>query len=76
MKNNSAVLYERIQQDQKLVQALFRQALQDPQGALQAICELGESLDLPVTASEVKEYVACLDDESTKQWLLKARGGL
>ncbi len=76
MRNNSAALYERIQQDQKLVQALFRQALQDPQGALQAICDLGKSLDLPVTAAEVKEYVASLDDENTKQWLLKARGGL
>ncbi len=76
MSSNSAELYARIQKDDELVQTLFRQALQDPQGALQAICDLGESIGLPVTVEEVKNYLASLDDENTKQWLIKARGGL
>ena len=52
------------------------EALQDPQGALQSICDLGETLDLPVTVEEVKDYLAKMDDQDTKQWLIKARGGL
>ncbi len=76
MSSHSAELYKRIQEDDELVQTLFRQALQDPQGALQSICELGKSLGLPVTQEEVKQYLASLDDENTKQWLIKARGGL
>ena len=54
----------------------FRQALQDPQGALNAICEIGTDLGLPVTVEEVKDYLATLDDIETKKWLMKARGGL
>ena len=76
MSSNSAELYKRIKEDEELVQTLFRQALQDPQGALQAICDLGDSIDLPVTVEEVKKYLASLDDDSTKKWLIKARGGL
>ena len=76
MKNNAAELYERIQKDPKHSQALFRQALQDPQGALKAICDLGDQYDLPVTTEDVKDYLASLDDQDTKQWLIKARGGL
>ena len=76
MGTNSSALYALIQQDEKLVQTLFRQALQDPQGALQAICELGEKNGLPVSEEEVKAYVSNLGDEDTKQWLIKARGGL
>jgi len=76
MKNNAAELYQLIQKDQIHSQALFRQALQDPQGALKAICDLGEEVGLPVTTEEVKAYLASLDDTDTKKWLIKARGGL
>ena len=76
MSNNAAELYSRIKKNPGHTQALFRQALQDPKGALQAICDLGEVLGFPVTAEEVKAYLASLDDEDTKQWLIKARGGL
>ena len=54
MSSNAAVLYERIQNDPEHTKALFRQALQDPQGALKAICDLGHSMGLPVTPDEVK----------------------
>lgn len=73
---NAAALYERISADPSLTQALFRQALQDPGGALDRIVRLGEDLGLPVSREEVKAHVAALDDGASKQWLLKARGGL
>ncbi len=76
MSSNAAELYRRIKQDPENTKLLFRQALQDPKGALEAICELGNSLGLPVTAAEVKAYLAEVDDADTKQWLIKARGGL
>ena len=76
MGSNAPNLYKRIEADQGYTQILFRQALQDPQGALKSICEIGESLGLPVTPEEVKSYLATLDDADTKQWLIKARGGL
>lgn len=74
--DNASALYGRIQQDQSLTQELFRQALQDPQGALARIVAIGESLGLPVTAEEVKRHLASQEDGASKQWLLKARGGL
>ena len=76
MSNNAAELYKRIKADPEHTQMLFRQALQDPQGALNAICQLGQSLGLPVTSDEVKAYLEGIDDIDTKQWLIKARGGL
>ena len=76
MSSHAAELYKRIASDQELTQVLFRQALQDPSGALQAICELGDRLGLPVTTKEVQEYIASIEDLDTKQWLIKARGGL
>jgi len=76
MSKNAAELYKRIQKNPEHTQALFRQALQDPNGALDSICALGESIGLPVTKDEVKDHLASLDDENTKQWLIKARGGL
>jgi len=33
-------------------------------------------MGLPVTPDEVKAHLASLDDAETKQWLIKARGGL
>ena len=76
MGSNVVELYKRIQKDPQQTQALFRQALQDPKGALKAICDFGESLGLSVTPEEVKAHLATMDDPETKQWLIKARGGL
>ncbi len=72
----AAELYGRISSDHALTQALFRQALQDPNGAVQRIVELGEQFNLPVTTQEVRCHILSLDDSDSKQWLVKARGGL
>ncbi len=74
--NNAAELYERIQSNPEQTQSLFRQALQDPAGAMRSICALGDALGLPVKPEEVKAHLASLDDADTQQWLIKARGGL
>jgi len=73
---HAAALYARISSDHALTQELFRQALQDPSGALDRIVALGEAFQLPVTREQVRAHVAALDDGASKQWLLKARGGL
>ena len=73
--NNAAELYAWISRDPQLTQALFRQALQDPGGALREIVAIGEAQGLPVSAEQVREHLAGLDDDSSR-WLLKARGGL
>ena len=74
--SNAAELYQRIESDHTLTNGLFRQALQNPSGAIASICELGQTMGLPATAEEVKTHIASLDDDLTKQWLVKARGGL
>ena len=76
MDSNAASLYARISSNPEQTQALFRQALQDPNGAMASICSLGDDLGLPGTAQEVREHLASLDDEDSKRWLVKARGGL
>ena len=76
MSSNAAELYKLINADPEKKQDLFRQALQNPKGAMQAICALGNEMNLPVTSEEVKEYLSTIDDLETKQWLMKARGGL
>ena len=76
MTANAAELYERIRSNPDQTQALFRQALQDPTGAMDCICRLGDDLGLPVTPDEVKAHLARLDDADTSRWLIKARGGL
>lgn len=73
---NAAALYERIESDRDLTRSLFRQALQNPAGAIDAICAIGGQLQLPVTVDEVKAHISNLDDDLSKQWLIKARGGL
>jgi len=73
---NASALYARISADPDLTQSLFRQALQDPKGALQRIVDLGEEWGLPVSADAVKAHLGTLDDAASKQWLIKARGGL
>ena len=74
--SNAAELYAQISADHDLTQALFRQALQDPSGAINRIIELGQQFGLPVTAQEIRTYISTLDDSVSKQWLVKARGGL
>ena len=76
MSGNAAELYKLINADPGKKQDLFRQALQDPKGAMQSICALGNKINLPVTSEEVKEYLSTIDDLDTQQWLIKARGGL
>ena len=76
MASNAAALYARIGSNPEKTQALFRQALQDPNGAMASICSLGDELGLPVTAQEVREHLASLDDDESQRWLVKARGGL
>ncbi|MFN9545928.1 MAG: hypothetical protein ACK6AD_02490 [Cyanobacteriota bacterium] len=73
---NAAALYARISEDPDLAQSLFRQALQDPSGALRRILEIGADLGLSVTSEDVWDHISGLEDSATKQWLLKARGGL
>ena len=76
MSGNAAELYKVINADPNKKQDLFRQALQNPKGAMQSICDFGIEMNLPVTPEEVKEYLNNIDDFDTKQWLIKARGGL
>tara|TARA_Y100001968_G_scaffold286494_1_gene287281 strand:+ start:203 stop:433 length:231 start_codon:yes stop_codon:yes gene_type:complete len=76
MSGNAAELYKLISADPKKKQDLFRQALQNPKGAMKSICDYGIEMNLPVTSEEVKEYLTTIDDLDTKQWLMKARGGL
>ena len=42
MAGHAAALYERIRSNPEQTQALFRQALQDPSGAMASICQFGE----------------------------------
>jgi hypothetical protein len=72
----AAELYGRISQNADLTQSLFRQALQDPSGALARIVAIGAEQGMTVSTDDVKAHLASLDDGATKQWLLKARGGL
>ena len=74
--SNAAALYEKIEQDRDLTRALFRQALQNPSGAIETICQVGDQLELPVSIDDVKAFISSLDDDLSKQWLIKARGGL
>ncbi|QNI74594.1 hypothetical protein [Synechococcus sp. NOUM97013] len=74
--SNAAALYEKIEQDRDLTRALFRQALQNPSGAIETICQVGDQLALPVSTDDVKAFISSLDDDLSKQWLIKARGGL
>tara|TARA_B100000965_G_scaffold339757_1_gene307589 strand:- start:421 stop:651 length:231 start_codon:yes stop_codon:yes gene_type:complete len=76
MSSNAAELYKLINANPEKKQDLFRQALQNPKGALQAICAIGNEMNLPVTLEEVKDYLSTIDDLDTKKWLLKARGGM
>ena len=76
MTSNVEKLYNLIANDPKKKQGLFLMALNNPKSALEKICEIGGELDIKVTKEEVIEYLETVDDEATKLWLIKARGGL
>ena len=76
MSSNAKKLYDFIANDSKRKQSLFLMALNNPKSALEKICEIGKELDIQVTKEEVIEYLETVDDEATKLWLIKARGGL
>ena len=76
MTSNAEKLYNLISNDSKKKQSLFLIALTNPQSALEKICKIGADLDIVVTKEEVIEYLSTIDDEATKMWLVKARGGL
>ena len=76
MTSNAEKLYNLIANDSKKKQSLFFMALNNPQSALEKICEFGREVDLVVTKKEVVEYLETVDDQATKLWLIKARGGL
>ena len=76
MKNNAEKLYKIISENKEQKQSLIRKALTNPKSALEAICKIGEDLNLKVSKEEVIEYLSTLDDVQTKLWLIKVRGGL
>ena len=76
MTSNAERLYKLIANDSKKKQSLFLMALNNPKSALDKICEIGNELNIKVTKEEVVEYLTSIDDEQTKLWLIKARGGL
>ena len=76
MTSNVEKLYNLIANDSKKKQSLFLMALNNPKSALEKICDIGREFDIVVTREEVVEYLETVDDEATKLWLIKARGGL
>ena len=76
MTSNAEKLYNLIAKDSKKKQSLFLIALTNPKSALDKICEIGRELNIQVTKEEVIQYLQTVDDEATKLWLIKARGGL
>ena len=76
MTCNAQKLYNLIEKDSKKKQSLFLIALNNPKSALEKICEIGREFNIQVTKEEVIEYLMTVDDEATKLWLIKARGGL
>ena len=76
MSSNAEKLYNLISNDSKKKQSLFLIALNNPKLAVEKICEIGREVDIRVTKEEVVEYLSTIDDDATKMWLIKARGGL
>jgi hypothetical protein len=74
--STAAELYDLIRQDSELTRSLFRQALQDPSGTVKRIRQLGQERGLELNDDAIRAFVASLDDDASKQWLVKARGGL
>ena len=76
MSSNAEKLYNVISNDSQKKQSLFLTALTNPKAALDKICAIGKEMGISVTKEEVIEYLSTIDDEATKMWLIKARGGL
>ena len=76
MTSNAEKLYKLIANDSRKKQSLFLTALTNPKSALDKICAIGKEFNILVTKEEVIEYLSTIDDEATKMWLIKARGGL
>ena len=76
MSSNAEKLYNLIANDSKRKKSLFLTALTNPKSALEKICAIGKEVNISVTKEEVIEYLSTIDDEATKMWLIKARGGL
>jgi len=74
--DQSQALYDLVRSDAQLTRALFRQALQDPQGTLDQLVAIGESQGMQVSREDIRSYLDSSADDATKQWLIKARGGL
>ena len=63
MMSNAAALYARIENDQELSKGLFRQALQNPSGALDSIMTYGSiaiGLDGGISACTLASFCAPL----------------
>ena len=69
-------LYESVHGNRDLTLSLYRQALTDPSGTVNRIVQLAEEQGIHLTAAEVREFVASLEDPESRRWLDKARGGL
>ena len=69
-------LYDIVRSDAQLTRALFRQALQDPQGTLDQLVAIAEAKGLHVSRQEIRDYLNDSADDATRQWVIKARGGL
>tara|TARA_Y100000589_G_scaffold290900_1_gene293926 strand:+ start:1250 stop:1480 length:231 start_codon:yes stop_codon:yes gene_type:complete len=76
MSTNAEKLYNIIAKDNVKKQILFRTALTNPKAALEEICNIGNELNIKVSKAEIIEYLSTLEDEQTKLWLIKVRGGL
>ena len=76
MTINAEKLYNIIAADKIKKQDLFRIALTNPKSALDKICQIGEEFNIKVSKEEVIQYLSTLEDEETKLWLIKVRGGL
>ena len=76
MSSKAEKLYNIISNDPKKKQSLFITALTNPKSALEKICAIGRDCDIYVTKEEVIDYLSTVDDDATKMWLIKARGGL
>ena len=69
-------LYDIVRSDAQLTRALFRQALQDPQGTLDQLVAIADAKGLKISRQEIRDYLNDSADDATRQWLIKARGGL
>ncbi|MCY4054554.1 MAG: hypothetical protein OXF25_10960 [Cyanobacteria bacterium MAG CAR3_bin_5] len=72
----SRQLYDAVSQDRQLTASLYRQALNDPGGAVRRLVALAAERGLSVSPEEVRCFVANLEDPGSRRWLDKARGGL